>query len=323
MPGGAIEPGPWTKDGSLIRNNQNRRRRGGGGGPRPQQMGGGNNYGQRLDNRQRGNATQLLEKYRALARDAQQAGDRVTAEYYFQYAEHYYRILGDYRDRQGEQPRRRDGVDDDGNYAAGADGQDESDGDDEGGEPYARDSRGEERQPYARDPRNEERQPRSDDHQPRYNGDGSERSDRDQPRSDRDQPRRRDYQQAGQRDQQPRDQQPREAQPRDQQPREQQPREFRPRDEQRRERRDWNGDRNAGDGERDTPARESRPARSQPVDELPIIAGLPGPARVADTLPAAVTETESAAGDAAAAPRRRGRPRKVVAEATTEIGAES
>ena len=50
-------------DAKLIRNNQNRRRRGGNG-PRPQQMNGGNNYGNRLDNRQRGNASQLLEKYR-------------------------------------------------------------------------------------------------------------------------------------------------------------------------------------------------------------------------------------------------------------------
>ena len=69
-------------------------------------MAGGNNYGARLDNRQRGNATQLLEKYRALARDAQQAGDRVTAEYYLQYAEHYFRILGDHRDRRALQHRR-------------------------------------------------------------------------------------------------------------------------------------------------------------------------------------------------------------------------
>jgi hypothetical protein len=91
----------------LIRNNQNRRRRGGNNGPRPQQMGGGNNYGNRLDNRQRGNASQLLEKYRALARDAQQAGDRVTAEYYLQYADHYYRVLGDYRDKAPNDGRQR------------------------------------------------------------------------------------------------------------------------------------------------------------------------------------------------------------------------
>jgi hypothetical protein len=114
----------------LIRNNQNRRRRGGNSGPRPQQMGGGNNYGNRLDNRQRGNASQLLEKYRALARDAQQVGDRVTAEYYLQYADHYYRVLGDYRDKTPNDGRQRgrDFYEDDATgYAANGD-------DGEGGE---------------------------------------------------------------------------------------------------------------------------------------------------------------------------------------------
>lgn len=101
-------------------------------------MGGGGNYGSRLDNRQRGNASQLLEKYRALARDAQQAGDRVTAEYYLQYADHYYRVLGDYRDKQPEQGRQRgrESFDDDSaGYSGGsedADGDDEDDGDDRG-----------------------------------------------------------------------------------------------------------------------------------------------------------------------------------------------
>ena len=41
--------------------------------------------GNRQDNRQRGNAAQLLEKYKSLARDAQLAGDRVQTEYYLQY----------------------------------------------------------------------------------------------------------------------------------------------------------------------------------------------------------------------------------------------
>jgi hypothetical protein len=41
----------------------------------------------------RGNAHQLLEKYLALARDAQAAGDRITAENYSQHAEHYFRII--------------------------------------------------------------------------------------------------------------------------------------------------------------------------------------------------------------------------------------
>lgn len=41
----------------------------------------------------RGSAQQVQEKYLALARDATSSGDRVAAEAYFQYAEHYHRIL--------------------------------------------------------------------------------------------------------------------------------------------------------------------------------------------------------------------------------------
>jgi len=41
----------------------------------------------------RGSANQVFEKYLALARDAQSAGDRISAENYFQHAEHYFRIL--------------------------------------------------------------------------------------------------------------------------------------------------------------------------------------------------------------------------------------
>jgi hypothetical protein len=43
--------------------------------------------------RVRGNANQLLEKYLALARDAQAAGDRIAAENYSQHAEHYFRMI--------------------------------------------------------------------------------------------------------------------------------------------------------------------------------------------------------------------------------------
>lgn len=59
--------------------------------------------GNRMDVRVRGNASQLLEKYRQLARDASQAGDRVAAEYYLQFADHYYRVLAEFRDRQEQQ----------------------------------------------------------------------------------------------------------------------------------------------------------------------------------------------------------------------------
>ncbi|WP_408903987.1 DUF4167 domain-containing protein [Rhodopila sp.] len=45
------------------------------------------------DVRIRGTAQQLFEKYLQLGRDATSGGDRVTAEAYFQHAEHYFRIL--------------------------------------------------------------------------------------------------------------------------------------------------------------------------------------------------------------------------------------
>jgi hypothetical protein len=41
----------------------------------------------------RGTATQLYDKYLALARDANAGGDRVAAENYLQHAEHYYRVM--------------------------------------------------------------------------------------------------------------------------------------------------------------------------------------------------------------------------------------
>jgi hypothetical protein len=64
--------------------------------------------GNRQDNRQRGNAAQLHEKYKALARDAQLSGDRVQTEYYLQFADHYFRVLNEGRARFEEQRRQRD-----------------------------------------------------------------------------------------------------------------------------------------------------------------------------------------------------------------------
>ena len=41
----------------------------------------------------RGTAQQVLDKYLGLARDAQSSGDRISAESFFQFAEHYFRLL--------------------------------------------------------------------------------------------------------------------------------------------------------------------------------------------------------------------------------------
>ena len=71
---------------------------GGGGGPVRQQSGTPMNRNHVFDSsgpdlRIRGTSQQLFEKYLQLGRDATSGGDRVMAESYFQYAEHYFRIL--------------------------------------------------------------------------------------------------------------------------------------------------------------------------------------------------------------------------------------
>lgn len=106
---------PDRRDCMNNRQNGRRRRGGGGNAPRPMGMGGGQG-GNRLEIRVRGNANQLLEKYKQLARDAHQSGDRVAAEYYLQHADHYFRVLNDSRIRQEEMRARRgifDPLDDD------------------------------------------------------------------------------------------------------------------------------------------------------------------------------------------------------------------
>lgn len=89
----------------MNNNRGNNRRRGRGNNNR--QQGGGQQLN-RIDSRARGNAPQLLEKYRKLAHDAHLNGDRVTEEYYLQFADHYFRVIADQRQRQEEQRQRRD-----------------------------------------------------------------------------------------------------------------------------------------------------------------------------------------------------------------------
>ncbi len=153
-----------------MNNRQNGRRRRGGGGntPRPMGMAQGSQGGNRLEIRVRGNAHQLLEKYKVLARDAHQAGDRVAAEYYLQHADHYFRVLNDSRIRQEEMRARRgifDPLDDDtDDEDQGADmAETGAAGEREGGENEGFGSQGqrEERRPRLRDNRRfDERQGR-------------------------------------------------------------------------------------------------------------------------------------------------------------------
>jgi hypothetical protein len=162
--GGRDGPDRWSgwnkttcdEDIRLINNRQNGRRRGRGGGPRP--SGGGPNPGNRQDNRSRGNAAQLLEKYKSLARDSQLSGDRVQTEYYLQFADHYYRVLNENRARfEDQRPRQGDYGDEDEDgeeMAAGADG------DEEQAEQPQREFRSDRGDREGRGPRREHREPR-------------------------------------------------------------------------------------------------------------------------------------------------------------------
>ena len=83
------------------RNSGRRRSRGGRSSNR------GPNDGNRLDNRARGNANQLCEKYKSMARDAHQQGDRVMNEYYLQFADHYFRVQAETNLRKEEHANAR------------------------------------------------------------------------------------------------------------------------------------------------------------------------------------------------------------------------
>lgn len=93
----------------MLNNRQQGRRRGRGRGSPGNNGGGRQDNGSRIDNRARGNAPQMLEKYKNLAREAQLQGDRVLTEYYLQFADHYFRIVAESRARsEDSRPPRRD-----------------------------------------------------------------------------------------------------------------------------------------------------------------------------------------------------------------------
>lgn len=88
---------------SPLNNHRNNRRRG-----RGSNRSQGGNQLNRIDSRARGNAPQLLEKYRKMAHDASLNGDRVQAEYYLQFADHYFRVIADAKARQEEHRAKRE-----------------------------------------------------------------------------------------------------------------------------------------------------------------------------------------------------------------------
>jgi Domain of unknown function (DUF4167) len=284
----------------LINNRQQNSRRRGRGGQRPQGGGGGGNRnqdnGNRIDNRSRGNAAQMLEKYKTLARDSQQAGDRVLTEYYLQFADHYFRVLADTRARFEENQPRRDDRDSDAAPQQGYESEEGFDGDDV-----------DEFYPRTQPQQTAQQSPR----QQRY-----DRDDRNDNRNDnRDREPRQDYQrQDGQR--QDNDRQARE----DNRPR----RDYgdQPRsngsgvghDENLDQRRDPRPPRENAYRDEPRPAREPREPRPPRAPR-----NVPEQSTLSiDILPPAIATAPVETAENAPAPKRRGRPKKAESEAAAE-----
>ena len=269
----------------MINNNrqqqQGRRR-----GRRPQNSNGNRNEnGSRIDSRARGNAPQMLEKYKNMARDAQLQGDRVMTEYYLQFADHYFRIVAEQRARFEETRRPREDWQEGDAEGYDQDSRASSDGND-----YDDEDSGE-REQQSQQPRRDARPPRErNDRQDGNRNDGNRNEgSRDNNRdSGRDRDGNRDNNRIANRDDRPA------------------AREDRPNNRNRNANRDGNrdyGNRNEGNG-RDI---ESVPDTID-VAVLPPSFASDGPITPIDDLIPSVDE-------APVAPKRRGRPRKVEVEA--------
>ncbi|MBE0530018.1 MAG: DUF4167 domain-containing protein [Rhodospirillales bacterium] len=111
----------------------------------------------------RGTAQQVYEKYLSLARDAVSAGDRIAAEGYFQFADHYYRLVsaangngqprGDQNNRIPPPPESAAGQfgTDDGESSTAAEDMADDEGDDEDGMGAREDDHGQP-EPYRHQP---------------------------------------------------------------------------------------------------------------------------------------------------------------------------
>jgi hypothetical protein len=175
-----------------MNNRQTSRRRGRGNNRAQNANRNGYDHQNRIDNRARGNAAQMLEKYKKLAQDAQLNGDRVQAEYYHQFADHYFRVLADFRSRQEEnRPQRNEWRNDD---REGGDWRDE-DREVESGEDEAVDTdnlnedseEGEEREERRPQQRNDRRDRNDRNDRNRNRRDRNDRYDRnDRPQQQRD-----------------------------------------------------------------------------------------------------------------------------------------
>ena len=63
------------------------------------------------EGRIRGNASQVYEKYLALARDALSSDDRISSENYFQHAEHFFRIMSSNAETQSQKDAQKSTTD--------------------------------------------------------------------------------------------------------------------------------------------------------------------------------------------------------------------
>lgn len=90
-----MRTGPYNNNNNNKNRNRNRNRRPNGGGGGGQSGGSGANRvydSNGPDVKLRGTAQTIAEKYMQLARDANSSGDRVAAESYYQFGDHYYRV---------------------------------------------------------------------------------------------------------------------------------------------------------------------------------------------------------------------------------------
>lgn len=148
-------------------NNNNRQSSGGRGGM---------DQANRIDSRARGNGAQMIEKFRNLARDAQLAGDRVQTEYYLQFADHYFRVVSDFRQRQEERSQGQDRPNDRQRELRGVedfDGHDDADGDTDGDD---NNSDSNDRRNDSRDTRSDNRSDNRGDRQGRDRQQGDDES---------------------------------------------------------------------------------------------------------------------------------------------------
>ena len=67
------------------------------------------NFHRKLPGRNNHNASKLIEKYNNLAREALSSGDKILSENYFQYADHFTRILNE-QDTQRKNNLSKDSI---------------------------------------------------------------------------------------------------------------------------------------------------------------------------------------------------------------------